>query len=91
MIERTDPFSIVMSPTIPNVANGDIITDSTYGKTLQVNTSNWWNDKRRAVLGWECEVRPVQPQELYSLLPKRRVLQSQNTVQTVRSNLDKKF
>ena len=77
LIERTDSFSIVMSPVIPNVSNGDIITDSTYGKTFQVNTSNWWNDKRRAVLGWECEVRPVQPQELFSLLPKRRPMQSQ--------------
>lgn len=91
LIERTDSFSIVMSPVIPNVSNGDIITDSTYGKTFQVNTSNWWNDKRRAVLGWECEVRPVQPQELFSLLPKRGTMQSQKTTQTVRSNLDKKY
>lgn len=91
LIERTDSFSIVMSPVIPNVSNGDIITDSTYGKTFQVNTSNWWNDKRRAVLGWECEVRPVQPQELFSLLPKRRPIQSQKTTQTVRSNLNHKY
>ena len=91
LIERTDPFQIIMSPVIPNVANGDIITDSTYSKTFQVTSSNWWNDRRRAVLGWECDVRPCQPQELYTILPKRRVLQSQSTPNRVRSNLGQSF
>ena len=91
MLEKIDPFQIVMSPTIPNVVTGDIITDSTYGKVFQITSSNWWNDKRRAVLGWECQVRPCQPQELYSILPRRRPLASQNTPSMVRSNTDKRY
>ena len=87
LIERTDPMQLIMSPMIPNVGNGDVITDCTYGKTFQVTTANWWNDKRRAVLGWECDVRPCQPQELFTLLPKRRAnMQSQNTPSAVRAN-----
>jgi hypothetical protein len=91
LLERTEAFQIIMSPVIPNITGGDIITDSTYGKVLQITSSNWWNDKRRAVLGWDCNVRPCQPQELYSLLPKRRPLESQNTPSTVRANTDKRY
>lgn len=91
LLERTDAFQIMMSPVIPNITGGDIITDSTYGKVMQITTSNWWNDKRRAVLGWDCNVRPCQPQELYSILPKRRPFASQNTASMVRSNTDKRF
>ena len=91
MLEKTDPFQIIMSPTIPNVSTGDVLTDSTYGKVFQITSSNWWNDKRRAVLGWECQVRPCQPQELYSILPRRRPMASQNTPSMVRLNTDKRY
>ena len=90
-IERTDPFQLVLPPSLPNIKNGDIIVDSTYSKVLQITSSNWWNDKRRAVLGWECNVRPTQPQEVYSILPKRRTIQSQNSVVINRPNITKKF
>jgi hypothetical protein len=90
-LENTDPFQIVMSPAIPYVDTGDIITDSTYGKVFQVTSSNWWNDKRRAVLGWECQVRPCQPQELYIILPKRNPQASANTPSMVRPNTDKRY
>jgi hypothetical protein len=86
VINRTDPFQVVMSPVIPNVANGDIIVDLTYRKVFQITSSNWWNDKRRLVLGWECDVRPCQPQELYTLLPKRRFAQSQHVKNRVIPN-----
>lgn len=92
LIERTDPFQIILSPAIPNIGNGDIITDSTYGKTFIVSSANWWNDKRRAVLGWECEVRPCQPQELYTMLPRRRIsAQSQNNPSFARANTNARF
>ena len=90
-LEKTEPFQITMSPVIPNITGGDIITDSTYGKVLQITTSNWWNDKRRAVLGWDCNVRPCQPQELYVILPKRRTMESQHTSPMVKANTDKRF
>lgn len=92
LIERTDPFQIIMSPVIPNVGNGDIVTDCTYGKVFQVTTANWWNDKRRAILGWETDVRPCQPQELFTLLPKRRpTMQSQHTPSLTRANHNAAF
>ena len=91
LLERTEAFQITMSPVIPNITGGDVITDSTYGKVLQITTSNWWNDKRRAVLGWDCGVRPCQPQELYTLLPKRKVMESQHTVNMPKANTDKRF
>lgn len=91
IIEKTDPFTINMSPVTPNVATGDIITDSTYGKVFLVQTSNWWNDKRRSVLGWDCEVRPCQPQELYQLLPRRRIIQTQNNLLNVRPNSNQTY
>jgi hypothetical protein len=91
MIENTEPFQIVMSPVIPNVTTGDIICDSTYGKVFQITGANWWNDKRRAVLGWECQVRPCQPQELYSILPRRKPIESPNTPARVTPNTDKRY
>lgn len=91
LLENTESFQITMSPVIPNVTSGDIITETTYGKVFQVTTSNWWNDKRRAVLGWDCGVRACQPQELYTLLPHRRALESQNTPSFARPNTDKRY
>lgn len=88
-IERTDPFQIVMSPQLPMLQPGDVIVDCTYGKYLEVKSSNWWNDKSRAVLGWECDVRPCQPQELVTLLPLRRQLESQRRPTMVRPTISR--
>lgn len=86
LLEATTPFTITMSPMIPYVQSKDIVVDSTMGKVFQVTTVNNWNDRRFHTLGWECEVRAVQPAELYDLLPRRRPLQSRNNVPMVRDN-----
>lgn len=85
-LDDTDPFSINVSPTIPNVLPWCVIAESTYGKVLLVKSVNSWNTRRRQVLGWDCEVRVTQPSELFNLLPRRRVLASQNRPPLVRDN-----
>lgn len=86
LLEATTSFSIVMSPLIPYVQSRDIIAESTMGKILQVTTVNNWNDRKYRTLGWECEVRAVQPAELYDLLPRRRPVYSRNSVAQVKGN-----
>lgn len=73
LIDRMEPFSIIVSPRIANVSTGDVIVDSTWGKAFVITSCNLWNDRRRQTIGWECSVRVVQPGELQALLPRRRL------------------
>jgi hypothetical protein len=88
LLEKTEPFQIVMASNLPNLKAEDVVVESVYGKVLEVQTVNWWNDRNRSVLGWECQVRPVQPQELYNILPRRgRVLTKTPTSVGVHDNM----
>jgi hypothetical protein len=71
LLEQLEPFNIVISSNVPSVQSQDIIVESTFGKTLIVQTSGWWNTRNRDILGWECQVRVLQPQEIFRVLPKR--------------------
>lgn len=71
MLDQTEPFQIILSPLVPSVNSEDLFTDSTYGKTLIVQSVNTWNTRNRQTLGWEVQVRVVQPQELYNVMPRR--------------------
>lgn len=84
--EATEPFTISLSPRVPFVKAMDVIVESTFGKALQVKTVTGLNDKRYTTMGWEVEVRPTQSQELFSMLPRRRPLESINTRRMVISN-----
>lgn len=79
LLEATDPFSVLMSPRVPTVKALDVIVDSTFGKALQVKTVTGQNDRHLTTLGWNVEVRPTQPQELFSMLPRRKPRESINT------------
>lgn len=71
LLEQTEPFRIVISPDVPQVINpGDIISESTNGRVLVVQTVEPWNTRNRITLGQTIEVRPIQPQEYYNLLPR---------------------
>jgi len=76
LLEKTEPFQIIVASNLPSLKAEDIIIESIYGKALIVQTVNWWNDRDRNILGWECQVRPIQPQELYNILPRRGRLMS---------------
>lgn len=87
LLDSTDPFQIILSPMIPSVQVEDIFTDSTYGKALIVQNVNTWNTRTRQVLGWECQVRVIQPTELYNALPRRgRILTKPPTSNMVHDN-----
>lgn len=70
-LEQLEPFTILLSANVPSVRGQDIIVERMFGKTLYVTDSNWHNTRNRNVLGWECQVRVLQPQEIYTMLPKR--------------------
>lgn len=71
------PFQIVLSPVIPMVLSSDLIVESTMGKHLLITEVTDWKTNRRVGLGWEAQVRTVQPQEILSLLPIRKPSQVQ--------------
>lgn len=86
LLEQVEPFQVILSPNVPSVRQRDVIAESTFGKVLYVEDSSWWNTRERNVLGWECNVRPVQPTELYNLLPRRKKVRAQQTTLNVRDN-----
>ena len=71
VLERTEPFQILMSPEVPQISSMDVIIESQQGKALLVGPVSPWQTRNRQGLGWECQVRVVQPTELYNLLPRR--------------------
>lgn len=84
--EATDAFTVFLSPRVPHVKAMDVLVESTFQKALQVKTVTGLNDKRFTTMGWEVEVRPTQPQELFFMLPRRRPLEYQNVRRMVISN-----
>jgi len=80
LLEQTEPFQIVVSPDIPNLQPQDIVAESQLGKLLVVQNVDPWNTRNRQMLGWTCQVRVCQPQELYYLLPIRQKVTGQKVV-----------
>jgi hypothetical protein len=85
-IDNTDDVQILASPEIPIVRRKDLIVESSFGKMFQIMNCQLWNDKDRSVLGWDMNARVVQPQELYSLLPRRKVLKQKTTFEARNNN-----
>lgn len=71
MIENMGDMQIQVSPQIPLVRPGDIVAESTFGKNFLIKNVTPHNDIRAQVLGWEADVRVIQPQELTWMLPRR--------------------
>lgn len=87
LLEQQEPFQIILSPNVPVVSFMDVIVESQQGKTLIVQNDNPWQSRNRNVLGWEIQVRVVQPQELFRLLPVRgRVMTKDATTMMTRDN-----
>lgn len=86
VLDDTDPFTINMSPKIPRLVPRSVIAESTYHKILLVKNSQPWNTRERTVLGWDCEVRVVEPTELLNILPRRKSLFTPNRPPLVRDN-----
>lgn len=79
LLDSTSPFQILLSPDVPYIDTTDIIVESMWGKALLVQDYTWMNTRNRQMFGYEINVRPIQPAELYYLLPKRMQIRQQNT------------
>lgn len=86
IMDDTDPFTVNVSPMIPYLAPKSLIAESTYGKMLLVRSVPSWNDRNRNILGWDAEVRVVQPSELWIILPHRLSMESPTRPPMVRDN-----
>ncbi len=87
LLEQMEPFQIIMSPNIPHIDSQDIIVESKQGKVLVVQSVNPWRSTQRNILGPECQVRVIQPQEIFRMLPTRgRVMSKDATTKMVRDN-----
>ena len=87
IIETLENFQVMLSPDIPIIDQRDIICDSLYGKALYVLNSTWLNTRQRQMLGWESDVRVIQPQESFYNLPRRKPIHGQQVVNPVIGNL----
>lgn len=84
--DATQSVTINLSPSIPHIRPKDIVIDSSLGKVWQVTSVNNWNTRSMQTLGWDCDMRVVQPQELFDILPRRRPVQARHNVPAVRDN-----
>ena len=85
--DLTDEVQINASPVIPRLTTRDVLVESTFGKAFLIESSNFWNDNKRNVLGWDCQARVLQPTEMLSKLPRRKVLK-QRTTNPSRGNMN---
>jgi hypothetical protein len=79
-LDRTEDVQIYASPEVPFIRTRDLLVESTYGKVFQITSNVHWNDTNQRLLGWDMNARVVQPQELFSLLPRRSVSKQKTTV-----------
>lgn len=79
-LDQQEPFQIIVSPEIPSLQSLDIIAEQQLGKVLIVQQANQWNTKNKQMLGWDCQVRVAQPQELWNILPQRRTTSQKRTM-----------
>lgn len=88
LLEQMEPFQIIMSPNIPYIASMDVVVESQLGKVLVVQNTNPWISRDRNLLGPECQVRVIQPQEIFRILPVRgRVPTKDKTTLMTRDNV----
>lgn len=91
LIDRIDDFQLLLSPEIPMIRMQDIICDCMLGKAYYVQNATIWNTRERQLLGWECNVRVIQPQESFWHLPRRYRTRTQTqTVNPVIGNIGRR-
>lgn len=88
LLEQMEPFQVIMSPNIPYLEAMDVVVESQLGKVLIVQNVNPWISRQRNALGPECQVRVIQPQEIFRVLPARgRVPTKDQTTKLIRDNV----
>jgi hypothetical protein len=87
LLEQMEPFQIFMSPNIPYLNSMDVVVESQLGKVLVVQNVNPWVTRQLNILGPECQVRVIQPQEIFRILPWRgRIPSKPQTTRMTRDN-----
>lgn len=71
VIDNYGDMSIQVTPFVPLLRPGDIVSESTLGRNFMVKNVSPHLDIRAHALGWEADIRVIQPQELTWLLPRR--------------------
>lgn len=79
LLEQAEPFQVLLSPDVPEINTLDVIAECQLGKLLIVQGTNDWYSKSRRMLGTEVQVRVAQPQELFHILPQRRMTGQKTT------------
>lgn len=72
LLDSMDDVQLVASPMVPLLRPNDLVADGVHNKVFHVRSCTGLHDRAASVLGWECDARVVQPQEVLSLLPRRR-------------------
>lgn len=88
LLERMEPFQIVMSPNVQQLSDQDIIVESQQGKVLVVQNVSEWHTRQLNVLGPEARVRVIQPQEPFRILPARGRITAQKSTSMVIDNVN---
>lgn len=87
-LDGVEDIQINMSPLVPYVTIRDVVVESTFGKAFVLTSAQLWNDSQRKTLGWDCQARIVQPNEILNLLPRRRSIQQNRPTNLIRDNVD---
>ena len=92
VINRLADFQILASPHIPLLEMRDVICESRYGNALLVQTTSDHQTRAGHRLDWEIDVRVVQPQEIFNLLPRRSpVSQMERPAKPSIGNIGRRF
>lgn len=71
VLDAIDGVQVVVSPLVMNVQAWDIIVDNVLKKIWRVQSSNWFNDRKMNIQGWDVQARLVQSYEVFSNLAGR--------------------
>lgn len=66
VLDAIDSVQLVVSPQVMNVQAWDIIVDNVFKKSWRVTSSNWFNDRKMNIHGWDVSARLVQPYEVFT-------------------------
>lgn len=88
VLDSTEDFQLLLSPDVPHIQRRDLIADSVHKKIFYVQNTSLLNTRERQMLGWELNVRVIQPQEVLSNLPLRKPMRTRGqTVNPVIGNI----
>ena len=79
LADGTEEMQLNASPAIPNLSREDLLVECTLGKAMIVESVTDWKTAKRQILGWDVNIRVIQPSELLDLLPRRRPTHQQTT------------